>query len=241
MTIWLKYIISCVVLIVLIDKRCNGQSMKDDEFTRLRFKMVEQQIKNRGIRDANVLEAFIRIPRHIFVPIQYQSRSYDDTPLPIGFNQTISQPYIVAFMTEILKPDKNMKVLEIGTGSGYQAAILGYLCKEVYSIEIIDSLAARSIKLFEKEGYTNIMVKTGDGYKGWKEHAPYDAIIVTCAPAKIPQPLIDQLAEGGRMIIPAGESYNQKLHFVEKENGKITHKETLSVLFVPMLHDADVK
>lgn len=241
MTIWLKYIISCVVLIVLIDMRCTGQSMKDDEFSRLRFKMVEQQIKNRGIRDANVLEAFIRIPRHIFVPMQYQSRSYDDTPLPIGFNQTISQPYIVAYMTEILKPDKNMKVLEIGTGSGYQAAILGYLCKEVYSIEIIDSLAARSIKLFEKEGYTNIMVKTGDGYKGWKEHAPYDAIIVTCAPAKIPQPLIDQLAEGGRMIIPAGESYNQKLYFVEKENGKIRHKETLSVLFVPMVHDADVK
>jgi len=177
-----------MVLIVLIDKRCNGQSMKDDEFTRLRFKMVEQQIKNRGIRDANVLEAFIRIPRHIFVPMQYQSRSYDDTPLPIGFNQTISQPYIVAYMTEILKPDKNMKVLEIGTGSGYQAAILGYLCKEVYSIEIIDSLAARAIKLFEKEGYTNIMVKTGDGYKGWKEHAPYDAIIVTCAPAKYQSP-----------------------------------------------------
>ena len=241
MTIWLKYIISCVVLIVLIDKRCTGQTMKEDEFSILRFKMVEQQIKNRGIRDANVLEAFIRIPRHIFVPMHYQSRSYEDTPLPIGFNQTISQPYIVAYMTEILKPDKNMKVLEIGTGSGYQAAILGYLCKEVYSIEIIDSLAARSIKLFEKEGYTNIKVKTGDGYKGWKEHAPYDAIIVTCAPAKIPQPLIDQLAEGGRMIIPAGESYNQKLYFVEQENGKIRHKETLSVLFVPMLHDADVK
>lgn len=241
MTTWLKIIISCLVLIVLVVKSCTGQSMKEDEFTLLRHKMVEQQIKNRGIRDANVLEAFMRIPRHIFVPMQYQSRSYDDTPLPIGFNQTISQPYIVAYMTEILKPDKNMKVLEIGTGSGYQAAILGYLCKEVYSIEIIDSLAARSIKLFEKEGYTNIKVKTGDGYKGWKEHAPYDAIIVTCAPAKIPQPLIDQLAEGGRMIIPAGESYNQKLYFIEKENGKIRHKETLSVLFVPMLHDADVK
>lgn len=241
MAIWLKYIISCFVIIILFVESCIGQSMKDDEFTRLRHKMVEQQIKNRGIRDVKVLEAFIRIPRHIFVPIQYQSRSYDDNPLPIGFNQTISQPYIVAYMTEILKPDKTMKILEIGTGSGYQAAILGYLCKEVYSIEIIDSLAARAIQIFEKEGFTNIKVKTGDGYKGWKEHAPYDAIIVTCAPAKIPQPLIDQLAEGGRMIIPAGESYNQKLYFIEKENGKIRHKETLSVLFVPMLHDADGK
>jgi protein-L-isoaspartate(D-aspartate) O-methyltransferase len=215
--------------------------MKEDDFTRLRHKMVEQQIKNRGIRTANVLEAFMHIPRHIFVPLEYRNRSYDDTPLPIGYNQTISQPYIVAYMTEILKPDKNMRVLEIGTGSGYQAAILGYLCKEVYSVEIIDSLAARALNVFEKEGYKNIKVKTGDGYKGWKEYAPYDAIIVTCAPAKIPQPLLDQLAEGGRMVIPAGESYNQKLYFIEKENGKIRHKETLSVLFVPMLHDADGK
>jgi protein-L-isoaspartate(D-aspartate) O-methyltransferase len=134
-----------------------------------------------------------------------------------------------------------MRVLEIGTGSGYQAAILSYLCKEVYSIEIIDSLAARASNIFEKEGYKNIKVKTGDGYKGWKEYAPYDAIIVTCAPTKIPEALLDQLAEGGRMIIPAGESYNQKLYFIEKENGKIRHKETLSVLFVPMLHDTDGK
>lgn len=241
MTTWLKFHISCLVLMALTFKSCTGQSMKEDDFTRLRHKMVEQQIKNRGIRTANVLEAFMHIPRHIFVPLEYRNRSYDDTPLPIGYNQTISQPYIVAYMTEILKPDKNMRVLEIGTGSGYQAAILGYLCKEVYSVEIIDSLTARALNVFEKEGYKNIKVKTGDGYKGWKEYAPYDAIIVTCAPAKIPQPLLDQLAEGGRMIIPAGESYNQKLYFIEKENGKIRHKETLSVLFVPMLHDADGK
>lgn len=241
MTTWLKFHISCLVLMALTFKSCTGQSMKEDDFTRLRHKMVEQQIKNRGIRTANVLEAFMHIPRHIFVPLEYRNRSYDDTPLPIGYNQTISQPYIVAYMTEILKPDKNMRVLEIGTGSGYQAAILGYLCKEVYSVEIIDSLAARALNVFEKEGYKNIKVKTGDGYKGWKEYAPYDAIIVTCAPAKIPQPLLDQLAEGGRMVIPAGESYNQKLYFIEKENGKIRHKETLSVLFVPMLHDADGK
>jgi protein-L-isoaspartate(D-aspartate) O-methyltransferase len=215
--------------------------MTEEDFTKLRLKMVEQQIKARGIKSAAVLDAFKAVPRHIFVPIGYRNKSYNDTPLPIGFNQTISQPYIVAYMTEILEPDKNMRVLEIGTGSGYQAAILGYLCKEVYSVEIIDSLAIRSIKIFEKEGYKNIKVKAGDGYKGWKEYAPYDAIIVTCAPTKIPEALLDQLAEGGRMIIPAGESYNQKLYFIEKENGKIRHKETLSVLFVPMLHDADGK
>ena len=237
----LKFHVSCLVLIFLTFISCTGQSMKEYDFTRLRQKMVEQQIKNRGICATNVLEAFMHIPRHIFVPPEYQSRAYDDTPLPIGYNQTISQPYIVAYMTEILEPDKNMRVLEIGTGSGYQAAILSYLCKEVYSIEIIDSLAARASNIFEKEGYKNIKVKTGDGYKGWKEYAPYDAIIVTCAPTKIPEVLLDQLAEGGRMIIPAGESYNQKLYFIEKENGKIRHKETLSVLFVPMLHDTDGK
>lgn len=213
--------------------------MKEEDFFRLRQKMVEQQIKNRGIRDAKVLDAFLIVPRHIFVPVEYRNLSYNDTPLPIGYDQTISQPYIVAYMTEILKPDKNMKVLEIGTGSGYQAAILAYLCKEVYSIEIIDSLANRANFIFEKEGYKNIKVKTGDGYKGWKEYAPYDAIIVTCAPLKIPEPLLDQLAEGGRMIIPAGESYNQKLYLMEKVNGKIRKKETLPVRFVPMIHGVD--
>jgi protein-L-isoaspartate(D-aspartate) O-methyltransferase len=215
--------------------------MKEDDFTRLRQKMVDQQIKSRGIRNTNVLEAFMNVPRHIFVPVEYRDMSYDDTPLPIGFDQTISQPYIVAYMTEILKPDKNMKVLEIGTGSGYQAAILAILYKEVYTIEIIDSLAVRSKKIFEKEGYQNIKVKTGDGYNGWKEYAPFDAIIVTCAPAKIPEPLLDQLAEGGKMIIPAGESYNQKLYLIEKMNGKIKLKETLSVLFVPMTLEVNRK
>jgi protein-L-isoaspartate(D-aspartate) O-methyltransferase len=215
--------------------------MKEDDFTRLRQKMVEKQIKKRGIYAPNVLDAFMNVPRHIFVPEEYRNMSYDDTPLPIGFDQTISQPYIVAYMTEILKPDKNMKVLEIGTGSGYQAAILSRLCKEVYTIEIIDSLAARSKKIFEKEGYKNIRVKTGDGYNGWKEYAPYDAIIVTCAPTKIPQPLLDQLSENGKMIIPAGESYNQKLYLIEKINGKIRQKETLQVLFVPMTREDNGK
>ena len=241
MNAWFKFYILCLLLVVLSFNGCNGQNMKEEDFTRLRQKMVEQQIKNRGIRNANVLDAFIKVPRHIFVPEEYRNMSYNDTPLPIGYDQTISQPYIVAYMTEILKLHKNMKVLEIGTGSGYQAAILAYLCKEVYSIEIIDSLAIRAKKIFEEEGYKNIKVKTGDGYKGWKEYAPYDAIIVTCAPTKIPEPLLDQLAEGGRMIIPAGESYNQKLYLIEKINGKIRQKETLPVLFVPMIHGVDGK
>lgn len=238
---WLKFHISCLALVVLLCNSCKGQTMKEEDFSRQRQKMVEQQIKNRGIRATNVLEAFMNVPRHIFVPLENRNWSYNDSPLPIGFGQTISQPYIVAYMTEVLKPDKNMKVLEIGTGSGYQAAILAYLCKEVYSIEIIDSLANRAIKIFEQEGYNNIKVKTGDGYKGWKEYAPFDAIIVTCAPTKIPEPLIDQLADGGRMIIPAGESYNQKLYLIEKKNGKIRQKETLSVLFVPMTREVDGK
>ena len=236
-----KFQISYLILIFGIFNSCKGQDMKKDEdFSRLRQKMVEQQIKNRGIRATNVIEACMNVPRHIFVPEEYRKYAYDDTPLPIGYDQTISQPYIVAFMTEILKPNKNMRVLEIGTGSGYQAAILAYLCKEVYSVEIIDTLANRSKKIFEKEGYENIHVKTGDGYKGWKEYAPYDAIIVTCAPLKIPEALLDQLAEGGRMIIPAGDSYIQKLYLIEKINGKIKQKETIPVLFVPMKHEIGI-
>jgi len=232
----LKFRISWLALIVIVIDCCKGQSKKEEDFPRMRKEMVERQIKQRGIRDANVLEAFMNVPRHIFVPAEYRSLSYKDTPLPIGFDQTISQPYIVAYMTEILNPDKNMRVLEIGTGSGYQAAILAYLCKEVYSIEIIDSLGNRAKRIFEEEGYHNIKVKIGDGYKGWKEYAPFDAIIVTCAPSNIPESLMEQLAEGGKMIIPAGEMYNQKLYLIEKVNGKIRQKETIPVLFVPMKH-----
>jgi protein-L-isoaspartate(D-aspartate) O-methyltransferase len=157
--------------------------------------------------------------------------------LPIGHNQTISQPYIVAYMTEILNPDSNKKVLEIGTGSGYQAAILSLLYKEVYTVEIIEALGAKAKRLFDEEGYKNIKVKTGDGYEGWKEYAPFDAIIVTCAPTDIPQPLIEQLAEGGKMIIPVGGYYSQVLILLEKRNGKIIETETLPVIFVPMTRE----
>jgi protein-L-isoaspartate(D-aspartate) O-methyltransferase len=209
--------------------------MQEIEYSRLRKEMVQLQIKARGIHSPDIIDAFMNVPRHVFVPAEYRSQSYEDNPLPIGFNQTISQPYIVAYMIEILKPDKDMRVLEIGTGSGYQTAILSCLCKEVYSLEIIDLLAEITKQKLEEEGYHNIKVKISDGYDGWTKFAPFDRIIVSCAPIDVPTALLDQLAEGGRMIIPVGESHRQKLYLIEKKNGIITQKETLSVSFVPMI------
>lgn len=209
--------------------------MKEIDYDRFRKVMVEQQIKARGIRNPNVLDAFLHVKRHIFLPNEFKWRAYEDNPLPIGLNQTISQPYIVAYMVEKLKPDKNMRVLEIGTGSGYQTAILSCLCKEVYSLEINATLAKRARKLLNIEGFQNIKVKTADGYKGWKEFASFDSIIVSCAPLHIPAILMDQLAEGGKMIIPVGQSYRQRLLLVEKKNGIVSQTETLPVVFVPMI------
>lgn len=237
MTTGFKFKILLTALVFITSNSCNSQKMKDDEYVLLRKEMVEQQMVERGIKDKDILEVFMAVPRHLFVPEEYIDKAYHDCPLPIGYSQTISQPYIVAYMTEILEPDKNMKVLEIGTGSGYQAAILSLLCKEVYTIEIIDSLAVRANKMFSFLGYNNIKVKIGDGYKGWKEHAPFDAIIVTCAPTNIPEPLLEQLAEDGKMIIPAGVEYNQKLYLIEKVNGEIEQTETLPVRFVPMIRE----
>ena len=225
-----------VVLVIFFTCSCKGQSI-EDEYSRQRAIMVEQQLEGRGIQNERVLEAFRIVPRHIFVPLDLRENAYNDYPLPIGYGQTISQPYIVAYMTEILSPNKQMRILEIGTGSGYQAAILSLLCKEVYTIEIVDSLARKSEKLFSEQGYSNVKLKTGDGYKGWEEYAPFDAILVTCAPANIPDPLVAQLAEGGRMIIPAGEKYDQKLYLIEKKNGKIRQTATLPVRFVPMVRE----
>ncbi len=229
--------LSCLVLIFIVLNCSNGQVLKEDQYFRQRRIMVEQQIKGRGIRNRKVLDALMNVPRHKFVPEEYKSYAYDDRPLPIGYDQTISQPYIVAYMTEILNPDSTQKVLEIGTGSGYQAAILSLLYKDVYTVEIIEALGEKAKKLFDEEGYNNIKVKIGDGYQGWKEYAPFDAIIVTCAPANIPQPLMDQLAEGGKMIIPVGEHYDQVLYLLEKRNGKISKTKTLPVKFVPMLRE----
>jgi len=205
-----------------------------DKYEPVRDKMVKTQIQDRGIFNIEVLEAMKKVPRHLFVPKEYVDEAYNDYPLPIGYGQTISQPYIVAYMTEALKPGKKKKALEIGTGSGYQAAILGEICNRVYTIEIVPELAKESAARLKRLGYTNITCKFGDGYKGWPEFAPYDLIIVTAAPETIPQPLIDQLAEGGRLIVPVGPaSAVQELILITKKNGRTESKRLTFVRFVP--------
>lgn len=199
-----------------------------------RSDMVRVQIIDRGISDTAVLRAMRKVPRHLFVPKEYEREAYNDYPLPIGYGQTISQPYIVAYMTEVVLPSSTKRALEIGTGSGYQAAILAEIVKEVYSIEIIPELARESAERLKKLGYNNVTVKFGDGYKGWEEHAPFDIIIVTAAAEQVPQPLIHQLAENGRLVIPVGAPTEvQELILFVKKEGRI-HKSRLTfVRFVP--------
>lgn len=206
-----------------------------DPLSTARRQMVENQIRGRGITDPRVLAAMERVARHRFVPGPYRSRAYADHPLPIGEGQTISQPYVVALMTEALALRGHEKVLEIGTGSGYQAAVLAELCRQVYTIEIFESLGRRAETTLKALEYDNIHVKVGDGYKGWPEHAPFDAVIVTCAPSHIPQPLKEQLAEGGRMILPVGPRHAQKLVRLTKQSGVLAEEEVIPVLFVPMI------
>jgi protein-L-isoaspartate(D-aspartate) O-methyltransferase len=205
-------------------------------FTAARNQMVAEQLAApfRGITDRRVLQAMTTVPRHEFVPEMQRDQAYDDTPLPIGYGQTISQPYIVALMTEQLDPQPGQRVLEIGTGSGYQAAVLARLVREVYSIEIVEPLATRAAADLQRLGYANVFVRSGDGYQGWPDKAPFDAVIVTCAPEHIPQPLVDQLKEGGRMLIPVGPRENQQLYVLEKLDGKIKQRAVLAVCFVPM-------
>ncbi len=197
--------------------------------------MVDKQMIARGIHEKDIIDALLKVERHLFVPTEYRGKAYGDHPLPIGEGQTISQPYIVAFMTQVLDLKRTDKVLEIGTGSGYQAAVLGELSDHVYTIEINEPLGKRSKKLLKDLGYSNVKVKIGDGYKGWKEHAPFDAIIVTCAPTHVPAPLKDQLKEGGRMIIPVGEAYAQKLIYIQKINNELKQQSEFPVRFVPMV------
>jgi len=207
---------------------------QDDRFASAREKMVKEQIITRGVTDQPTLRAMRKVPRHLFVPEEYRNEAYDDNPLPIGYGQTISQPYIVAYMTEVSKPAPEKKVLEIGTGSGYQAAVLAEIVDKVYTIEIVPELARESAERLKKMGYTNITGKFGDGYKGWPEHAPFDIIVVTAAPEQIPQPLIDQLSENGRLVIPVGAaSAVQELILIEKKNGNIEKKRLTFVRFVP--------
>jgi protein-L-isoaspartate(D-aspartate) O-methyltransferase len=202
-----------------------------------RAEMVERQIAARDIRNPRVLEAMRKVPRHEFVPPDARSRAYRDRPLPIGLGQTISQPYIVAAMTELLRPEATDRVLEIGTGSGYQAAVISHLVAKVYTIEIVPELAQRAKKTLAALGYTNIEVSSGDGYRGIPSEAPFDGILVTAAPDKIPQPLIDQLAVGGRMVIPVGDFY-QQLTVVEKTETGIRKHVVFPVRFVPMTGEA---
>ena len=227
--------ILCFLLIFVCS--CGQQNTKNTDFEKmyekLRSIMVESQIQRRGVKDQNVLQAMRKVPRHEFVPDHLKKYAYADEPLPIGEDQTISQPYIVAYMTEQLKLEKDNKVLEIGTGSGYQAAILAEIVDSVFTIEIIDILAKRAEKKLKGIGYKNIFVKSGDGYKGWPKHAPFDAIILTAAPRKIPQPLVNQLKIGGRMILPVGDFAQDLILIVKNEEGTV-QKTLLPVRFVPM-------
>ncbi|MFZ2339828.1 MAG: protein-L-isoaspartate(D-aspartate) O-methyltransferase [Bacteroidales bacterium] len=205
-----------------------------DKYQAAREKMVSDQIRSRGISDQLTLKAMLKVPRHLFVPAEYESRAYDDNPLPIGYGQTISQPFIVAYMTEVVKPSAWKNALEIGTGSGYQAAVLAEIVNKVYTIEIVPELARESARRLTGMGYSNVITKYGDGYQGWEEHAPFDIIVVTAAAEEIPQPLIDQLAENGRLVIPVGPpSSVQELILMEKKNGKVEEKRLTLVRFVP--------
>ena len=208
----------------------------EDKYESERLAMVKTQIKARDVNDERVLAAMRQAPRHLFVRPQDLAEAYDDTPLSIGYGQTISQPYIVAYMTEALKLTGREKVLEIGTGSGYQAAVLAHAAREVYSVEVIDALYAQARDRLQALGYWSVHLRSGDGYFGWQEKAPFDCIIVTCAAGHIPPPLLSQLKPGGRMIIPVGSAWNvQRLVLAEKDStGKVTTRSLLPVRFVPM-------
>jgi len=212
--------------------KVDGQT--NDPTAAARNRMVQRHLVARGLKNTRVLDAFRTVPRHKFLPPKTQRQAYDDESIPIGEGQTITPPYDVAFMTEVLDPKPTDRVYEVGTGSGYQSAILSRLVKDVYSIEIHAPLSKRATQVHKELGYTNIHTRIGDGYVGWPEAAPFDAIIVTCAPTKVPQPLFDQLKEGGRMVIPIGDRFNQRVHLIIKKDGKRVDQELKPTLFVPM-------
>ncbi len=209
------------------------QAVEDERYKDRRERMVDQDIRRRGIANPRVLTAMLAVPRHEFVPASYRDMAYEDRPLPIGYDQTISQPYIVALMTDLLELDGSETVLEIGTGSGYQAAVLAESCTRVMSIEIVGPLAKRSKRALERLGYDNVEVRAGDGYAGWPEEAPFQAVILTAAPEEIPQPLLDQLAVGGVLVAPVG-AYDQWLVKVRRTEEGLEWKRDIPVRFVPM-------
>jgi protein-L-isoaspartate(D-aspartate) O-methyltransferase len=206
----------------------------DDPTAPARNRMVQRHLAERGIKNPRVLDAFRTVPRHLFVPPESRRLAYDDESIPIGEAQTITPPYDVAFMTELLDPKPTDRVYEVGTGSGYQSAILSRIVKEVYSVEIHAPLSKRATQVHKDVGYTNIHTRIGDGYEGWPDAAPFDAVIVTCAPQKVPQPLVDQLKEGGRMVIPLGSRFDQTVYVGDKHDGKVELKPLRPTLFVPM-------
>jgi protein-L-isoaspartate(D-aspartate) O-methyltransferase len=232
--------------IIVIALACTGyglvapaQSLRNWE--QLAAKMVEEEIVSAGVTDERVVRAIRQTPRHEFVPLKERSRAYWDMALPIGAGQTISPPFVVAYMTQELAAQPTDKVLEIGTGSGYQAAVLSRLAREVYSIEIVESLARRAARTLARLNYDNVHTRAGDGYLGWPEAAPFDKIIVTCSPESVPKPLIEQLAEGGRMVIPVGERYQQNLYLLRKEGSELKQESLRATLFVPMTGEAESK
>jgi len=210
------------------------ESARNDGEAKERARMVETQIVARGVRDPRVLAAMRKVPRHLFVDPSQRPHAYDDRPLPIANNQTISQPYIVALMTELLELPVGSRVLEIGTGSGYQSAVLAELASDVYSIEILPELARSAGEKLRELGYANVTVREGDGYRGWAEHAPFDGIIVTAAPERIPEPLVAQLVPGGRMVIPVGGFFQELKVFTKQKDGRVTERDIIPVRFVPM-------
>lgn len=223
------------LLIILIMAVSLPSEQEEERFIRARGKMVQEQIAARGISDPSTLRAMRKVPRHLFVPPALINSAYDDKPLPIGYSQTISQPFIVAYMTELSKPAKGKKALEIGTGSGYQAAVLAEIVDTVFTIEIVPELAREAEARLKKLGYRNIVTRYGDGYKGWPGHSPFDIILVTAAADHIPEPLKEQLAEGGRLVMPVGNPATvQQLIVLTKRKGKITEQRLEPVRFVPL-------
>jgi protein-L-isoaspartate(D-aspartate) O-methyltransferase len=225
-----------LVLALVLVSSCLAQT---DKYAGIRERMVIDMIEAEGISNPLVLNAMRRVQRHEFVSGGLRNRAYEDTALAIGSKQTISPPYIVAYMTETIDPKPEDKVLEIGTGSGYQAAVLAEIVKDVYTIEIVPALSKSAANRLESLGYNNVHCKLGDGYKGWPEHAPFDKVIVTCSPESVPQPLIDQLRDGGLMIVPIGERYQQSFYLFEKTDGKLVQKKLVPTLFVPMTGESE--
>lgn len=212
----------------------SAQAQKADPYLQKRLKMVKECIEREGITNPRVIDAMRQVPRHEFVDPNMKKDAYVDAALPIGHKQTISPPFVVAYMTQTIDPQPDDRILEIGTGSGFQAAVLSNLCKEVYSIEIVEPLGKQAAERLKRLGYANVTPRIGDGYQGWPEHAPFDKIIVTCSPESVPQPLVDQLKEGGKLLVPLGERYQQVFHMFEKKDGKLINTKLIPTLFVPM-------